>query len=199
MVSHPDRSPELLDAVLLSAAAAGDERAQRRLVERLMGRVRRVARLLCRDNDDADDAAQLALLEILRAAHTVRNPDGLEQWSDRIVVRVALGFARRNGRRDRLLRRWLMPELTPWGQATSVQQADRVGLEQLLERLSAVQREAFVLHYALEYTVEEIADVTGARVGTVKDRLVRARKVLRRMVRSELELEDDVSEGRHGR
>jgi RNA polymerase sigma-70 factor (ECF subfamily) len=187
LVSRPDPPPELLDAALLAAAAAGDEPAQRMLVERLMGRVRRVARLLCRDTDDADDAAQLALLEILRSAHTLRSLSGIERWSDRIVVRVALRFARRDGRRNRLLKRWLLPDLTPWGQSTRVEQADRVHVDRLLGRLTEVQREAFVLHHALEYTVEEIADVTGTRVGTVKDRLVTARKVLRRMLEREFD------------
>jgi DNA-directed RNA polymerase specialized sigma24 family protein len=52
--------------------------------------------------------------------------------------------------------------------------------------LSRARSEAFTLHHALEYTVEEIAELTGSPVGTVKDRLVAARKQLRKLLRSEL-------------
>jgi RNA polymerase sigma-70 factor (ECF subfamily) len=60
-----------------------------------------------------------------------------------------------------------------------------------LERLAPRRREAFILRHALEYTVEEIAELTGAPPGTVKDRLVNARKQLRRMLDRE---ERNVSE-----
>jgi DNA-directed RNA polymerase specialized sigma24 family protein len=42
---------------------------------------------------------------------------------------------------------------------------------------------AFVLRHLAEYSVEEIAELTGAPPGTVKDRLVSARKQLRTWLR----------------
>jgi DNA-directed RNA polymerase specialized sigma24 family protein len=63
---------------------------------------------------------------------------------------------------------------------------DQIGLDALLERLSSDRYQVFVLHHALDYTVEEIADLTATPVGTVKDRLVMARKQLRRLVDLEL-------------
>jgi DNA-directed RNA polymerase specialized sigma24 family protein len=49
-----------------------DAAAQAALVERLSARVLRVSRLLCRSQADAEDAAQLSLLEILRSAERFR-------------------------------------------------------------------------------------------------------------------------------
>lgn len=59
---------------------------------------------------------------------------------------------------------------------------DQIGLDVLLERVSSERYQVFVLHHALDYTVEEISELTGTPVGTVKDRLVMARKQLRRLV-----------------
>jgi DNA-directed RNA polymerase specialized sigma24 family protein len=43
---------------------------------------------------DADDATQVALVEILKAAPSYRGESSLEAWADRIAVRVAIGVAR---------------------------------------------------------------------------------------------------------
>ena len=45
-----------------------------------------------------------------------------------------------------------------------------------------------MLKHALGYTTEEIAELTDKPVGTVKDRLVAARKQIRRLITRELKL-----------
>jgi len=70
----------------------------------------------------------------------------------------------------------------PWGKKEEPGQSDRIGLDAVLARLSPLRREALVLRHALEFSVEEIAELTGAPPGTVKDRLVAGRKQLRRML-----------------
>jgi RNA polymerase sigma factor (sigma-70 family) len=51
--------------------------------------------------------------------------------------------------------------------------------------LSDDRRRAFVLHHALDLSVQEIAELTGVPAGTVKDRLVTARKQLRTLLERE--------------
>jgi RNA polymerase sigma-70 factor (ECF subfamily) len=58
-----------------------------------------------------------------------------------------------------------------------------MGIDALLDRLSDERRTAFVLRHLAEYSVDEIAELTGAPPGTVKDRLVSARKQLRNWLR----------------
>jgi RNA polymerase sigma-70 factor (ECF subfamily) len=73
----------------------------------------------------------------------------------------------------------------PWGAPSSAPARDVAGVERFLDQLEPERRRAFVLHHALDYTVEEIAEATGAPVGTVKDRLVMARRTLRRFIERE--------------
>jgi DNA-directed RNA polymerase specialized sigma24 family protein len=47
-----------------------------------------------------------------------------------------------------------------------------------------------VLHHALGYTIEEIAELSEAPVGTVKDRLVTARRELRAMLERDVRREN---------
>lgn len=172
------------DVELMAAVAANDPSAQRAVAQRLAPRVRKVSGLLCRSAADADDAAQAALIEILRSAASFRVATSLERWAERVTVRTTVRMARRERSRKGLLERWVPEGLLPWG-APAVQNAvEEVSLDTLLSRLSPERFHAFVLHHALDYTVEEIADLTGAPVGTVKDRLVMARKQLRKLLRA---------------
>jgi RNA polymerase sigma-70 factor (ECF subfamily) len=173
------------DVPLMEAVAASDPRAQATVVERLAPRVRRLCRLLCRSAADADDAAQVALIEILRSASTFRVASSLEHWADRIAARAALRVARRARTEQGFLRRWLSPGTLPWGGTSSVSAGEAINLDILLERLSDERRRAFVLHHALDLSVQEIAELTGAPAGTVKDRLVTARKQLRALLERE--------------
>jgi RNA polymerase sigma-70 factor (ECF subfamily) len=173
------------DVELMAAVAANDPFAQRVVAQRLAPRVRKVAGLLCRSAADADDAAQAALIEILRSAASFRVATSLERWADRVTARTTLRMARRERSRRGLLERWLPEGLLPWGASTVQNAVEAVSLDTLLNRLSYERFQVFVLHHALDYTVEEIAELTGAPPGTVKDRLVMARKQLRKLLRVE--------------
>ncbi len=55
----------------------------------------------------------------------------------------------------------------------------------LLNRLPLPQRSVFLLHFVEDFSIEEIARITGTPVGTVKSRLYYAKKALRELVEGE--------------
>jgi RNA polymerase sigma-70 factor (ECF subfamily) len=171
--------PPATDILLMNAVAAADPRAQTRLVQRLAARVRHLTRLLCRPGIDADDAAQTALLEILASARTFHSATNLEGWADRITARVVGHMRRRERLHARLFARWLAPGTLPWGTPGTTAPRDDGALDAMLLSLSDARRVAFVLRHVVGCSVEEIAELTGAPPGTVKDRLVAARRELR--------------------
>lgn len=166
----------------MRSVARQDPSAQAELVEYLAARVLHVTHRLCPTRQDAEDAAQLALLEILRSAKNFRVETSLERWADRITARTALRMNQKERQRSQLIERWLIPGRFPWGTELHTAHKGVTGIGALLLRLPPKRRQAFVLRHALGYTMNEIADITGAPIGTVKDRLVHARKQLRRML-----------------
>lgn len=172
------------DLGLARRAAEGDERARRLLANRLVRRVARVSRAMLRNPTDAEDASQLALIEILRSVHTYSGGGTLERWADRITARTVIRFARKERERGR--------------RTTSAEAAQSMGrradatievqLGAYLEPLSPERREVLVLRHVLEYSVREIAQMIQAPEGTVKDRLVSARKQVRKMIQREREV-----------
>lgn len=171
----------------MTLVAEGDRRAQRVLVHRLVGRVSRIAQRLLGSTPDADDAAQLALIEILRSAHTFREEASIERWSGRITARTVLRHAKQ--RRRGLAQVVPIADVEDFGSVPPPEGSDEQTprtLQHYLECLPDARREAFVLKHALDHTVEEIAELTGVPVGTVKDRLLAGRKQLRKLIQRDL-------------
>jgi RNA polymerase sigma-70 factor (ECF subfamily) len=177
----------------MTLVATGNAEAMNSVARRLAGRVRRLSRMLVRDDALAEDAAQVALVEILQSAHTYGAKSSLERWADRITARITVRHAKEERRRFQIVESLDAPEAAePASQerdpADDVRAETPRPLEEYLGAIPEVQREALVLKHSLGYTVEEIAELTGVPTGTVKDRLVTARRQLRRLIQRDLTL-----------
>jgi RNA polymerase sigma-70 factor (ECF subfamily) len=190
--TDPVKTDHAADVCLMTLVAANDAAAARTLDVRLRGRSLRIARSLLRHEADANDASQIGLLEVFRAASSYRGDSSLEHWADRIVVRASLrSLAKR--------RAWfgaLDDEALP-DELANPETAGPEGLLEQLEYLSPPLRTALILKYGFEYSVEEIAELTETPVNTVKDRLLRGKRALRRVVRRE-EIAQPTLKGRVG-
>lgn len=185
--SSPTGGTQGADQSLMKRVAAGDPHAQRVLAHRLAPRVLRLARRLLGGSVDAEDASQVAMLEILRSAGTYADRARVERWADRITVRTVLRFAREQ-RRPWNLGGLLEPEAIGRPAPELVRDETPRSVEDYLSELSPARREVLVLKHGLGYTTEEIAQMLGAPTGTVKDRLVAARKQIRRLIQRDLRL-----------
>jgi RNA polymerase sigma-70 factor (ECF subfamily) len=185
--AHLPSDPSYIDSVALAQRAAADARARDQIVARLRPRVRRIAKALLRHADDAEDAEQVALVEVLTAAPTYRGESSLEAWADRIAVRTAIRMARERRLATVRLEAELSPDdlhgpPAPSPLSESIPRPIRAYLDQLPE----ARRTALVLRHALGHSIEEIAELTAVSVNTVKDRLLHAREQVRRMVRRDV-------------
>lgn len=175
-----------LDRERVRLAGEGEPKAQAWLVTRLLPRVRRIARAFLKRNADADDAAQLALLEILRSASTYRGEASVEGWAKCIAVRAVLRFAQEERRRDRLIDR------NDSGEEETAPSDDRAAealpreLRAYLEELPEPQRNAVILHHALGHSIDEIAEMTEVSPDTVKSRLRLGTAALRKKVQQDI-------------
>ncbi|WP_437898478.1 RNA polymerase sigma factor [Sorangium sp. So ce124] len=168
-------------------AGAGDPAAQAWLVARLLPGVRQVAQAFLRRSADADDAAQLATLAILRAAPAYRGEAAIEGWARRIAVRTVLRYLRAVRRRDAPIAGDLSDaEEVPASSRGSAQEALPRHVRDYLGELPEAQREALILHHALEHTVDEIAEMTDVSPDTVRSRLRLGIAALRKRVRQDI-------------
>ncbi len=147
-----------------------------------------LARWLTRNDADAADVVQEAVLRAYRYFDTYREGDP-KSWLLRIVRRTCYSWLERNRPAD------VVPLEAEAGEhnegAATLQAAgnteallqsrsDLHRLDRLIEALPAPLREAIVLRELHELGYREIAEVTGVPIGTVMSRLHRARSALRR-------------------
>jgi RNA polymerase sigma-70 factor (ECF subfamily) len=188
MGDRPDaRNQE--DVELMARVAAGHQDARRTVASRLVGRARRVARAFTRDAADADDAAQVGLMEILHSAGSYAGKSSLERWADRIVVRTALRMGRQRRRRQDAVDSEASVDEVPLEEGAVGDLGVPSELEAQLAQLSEANRTAIVLRHVMEYSIEETAELMGVSPNTAKDRLLRGREQLRKLLRREAVLE----------
>ena len=145
----------------LARETATDPVAREALARRLGPRVRRLSASLLRSPHDAEDAAQAALLDIVRAAPSFRGECSLESWADRIAVRTAIRVART--RRLASVRSSAEVELDelPAAPLSDAAEALPRSILAYLAELPEVRRTVLVLRHALGCSIQEIAEHTG--------------------------------------
>lgn len=173
------------DIVLARKASQGDRAAQSIIARRVLSRVRKVARSLATSTADADDAAQHALLEVLRSCHSFRGDASLERWAARIATRAALRHLQRERKRSTAGEEVVEDAADARGSAPSLAEDLPRGLQAYLRELPEAQRNALVLHHALGYSLDEVAELTDVSPNTVKGRLRLGLAALRKCVRRE--------------
>ena len=166
----------ILDDYLVAAARTGDRKAFAMLAERWHGRLVAHAWRLTGDREAARDAAQAGWVEIVRGLHGLKDERAFAAWAYRLVSRRC---ARLIGAaiRDRALEGALAE--VPEEQPAAGDELDRASLRKAIAALPPDQKSALALFYLVEMSVAEVAVALNVPAGTVKTRLMHARRKLR--------------------
>jgi RNA polymerase sigma-70 factor (ECF subfamily) len=169
-----------LERELVEAARRGDRAAYDALVRRKVESVYRTARTILGNEADAQDATQEAFVAAWRHLPRLREVDRFEAWFGRIVVNACRQQLRHRG----VVREIAMPvdagerNFAQHGQAEA--SIDSIAFDRAFDRLSVDERAILTLHHGDGRGLDEVAAILGIPVGTVKSRLLRARRALER-------------------
>jgi RNA polymerase sigma factor (sigma-70 family) len=133
-------------------------------------RLIRLAGLICRSVDEAEDAVQSSIERAWRNRTALNDPTKLRSWLDRIVVREAI--------RAKGSRLTTVPGLALDRRGNELAD-DGAAVRIAFGQLSVDHRAAIVLHLYMGYTVNDTASILGARTETIRSRLREARERLR--------------------
>ncbi|MGW1255443.1 RNA polymerase sigma factor [Streptomyces sp. NPDC002513] len=167
------------DAMLARAAQAGEAAALGLLLERHRAGMRAVALSMLGPGVDADDVMQDAALTALRRIGDVRAPEAVGAWL-RMIVRNASRSLLRDSVHTRPVDDLALPALDGGPEQWLERNALRDWIWEALEELSPVLRMPLALrHFTTGVTTyEQIANVCGVPVGTVRSRLSQGRAKL---------------------
>lgn len=180
--------------IAVRAAREGDTQALGKVLAAVGPTLLRVCRgVLGRGSAEAEDAAQEAMIAVAKALPAYRGESGFTHYASRIAVRVTMRMRRRQVRQSEVERASEdegepLPTGTPADEAL---RARRIGhLRALLDELPEAQAETLALRVVLGYSLQEVADTTGAPVNTVRSRLRLAREALARRIQGDDRLEE---------
>jgi len=174
------------DAALVAAAAHGDAAAFRTLVDRHLAGVLAVARRMLRDDAEAEDVAQEAMLRLWRSADDLEvGPPGLRPWLRRVVSNLCVDRMR-SGKRLTVTDE--VPEqvepATQHSQLEAQDTSERV--EAALRALPDRQRLALTLFHYEGLSQIEVGKAMGISDEAVESLLARARRTLKAALRDQL-------------
>jgi len=186
-------TPEPSDEALAARAAAGDDSAFEAIVRRYQARVFRLACRLTTDTD-APDVLQDTFLQVYKHLASFRGDSQFRTWLYRIASNAALMHRRARARRPAEPLDVFLPRFDADGRHVATPAELRVAsrADELLDRkvlaakardvvarLPDLYRDAFVLRDLEELSTEDVAQTLGVAPATVRQRVHRARLMLR--------------------
>ena len=177
----------LADYELVSTAIAGREAGFEELVRRYQRPIAAYIYRMVGDYDAALDLTQEVFIKVYNSLSRYRSEFKFSTWIYKIAHNAAIDFLRRHAVRGQALaggvdadRREAVVEtrrLTP--EQESERKERRSEIETVVQLLPSPYRELIVLRHSQDLSYDEIAEVTGLPLGTVKNRLFRAREAMR--------------------
>ena len=195
----PAPTPLLDDTELLTALRARDAGAATALHDRVRPQVdRTIRRLLGRHDPDADDLAQLAMIEIVYTIARFRGDCSLDSWTSTLTARVIYKHIRRRQAERRIFGASAIEDLVVAGPRRPGREAlmrDTFGrILAILERMDQSRAWTFVLHDLCGYDLREIAAITEVSMIAAQSRLVRGRRELHERIERDPQLAHRMSE-----
>ena len=190
----PGQAAETVDVAdldLVESLREGSEQAYEELLIRFQQPVYALALRLLDDQSEACDVVQEVFLKVFRNVGAFRGQSTLKTWIYRITVNEAHNARRwffRHRRAEVELdknpdesRSWkeIIPDRSrsPFDEAFDSEQ--HIMIEAALKRINPIFREAVALRDISDLAYEEIAEILGVSLGTVKSRILRGREALR--------------------
>ena len=174
------------EARWIERARAGDAAAFRRLVDAHSRALFHVCARITRDASIAEDAVQEALLNAYRHLREFDGRSAFSTWLHRIAVNAALEQLRKRRRNDEAVElpdadaeSHLFDDDAPGPERLATSAAAGRRIADQLQRMSAIERTAFVLRHHEGRSIDEIATTLSLSESSSKQAIFRAVRKLR--------------------
>jgi RNA polymerase sigma-70 factor (ECF subfamily) len=176
-----DQADQIYERVLVLRCQTGDEAAFAELVARYGPRLGYFLRKMLGDPHSAEDMLQEVWIAVFRGLPRLADPKAFPAW----VYRIARDRAWRTLRKRRPNQRSLIEDdlIEEYDDAFSPEDARAIHAG--LDTLASEHREVLVLRFLEDMSYDDIANVVGCQLGTVRSRIHYAKRALRRALEQE--------------
>ena len=180
-------SNAISDIELVVKAIAGKEDSFEELVRRYQRPITGYVFRMLGDYDSALDVSQEVFIKVYNSLAKYSSEYKFSTWLYRIAHNAAIDHMRRNSQPTQSLEtespdgsyQLQLESPNPSPEKDRERSEWRTEIDKVVKCLPAAYRELIVLRHSQDLSYDEIADVTGLPLGTVKNRLFRAREMMR--------------------
>ncbi|KPU44293.1 RNA polymerase sigma factor SigV [Oxobacter pfennigii] len=126
----------------------------------------------------AEDVVSQSVIKALSALDKLKEPEFMKSWFYRIIINTSITYLNKNKKSIYIG----LDDVEDIDNA--VDTYENIDLKEAIEKLPEKYRSIIILRYFEDFSLNEIADITGENLNTVKTRLYKALKILK------LEMED---------
>lgn len=191
-----------IDQLLVEKAQQGDRQAFDTLVAKYQRKLGRLVARLVKDSAEVEDVVQEAFIKAYRALPAFRGESAFYTWLYRIGVNTAKNYLVSQGRRAPTTTEFNNDEAETFSEGDLLRDIDtpesllmtkQIGqtVNQAMDTLPEELRNAIVLREIEGLSYEEIAQIMGCPIGTVRSRIFRAREAVANKLRPLLDVAPD--------
>lgn len=160
--------------VLIDRILAGERECYSALVDQYKSYAYTIAFKIVNNRSDAEEAAQDAFVKAFRYLKTFNREAKFSTWLYRIVFNTAISYKRKNRQQFQSIEHSIVEH--PQKADTELEKEDKqIFVARAMEKLNEMDRLAIHLYYIKEFSLEEVAEVMGQNLNTLKVRVHRAR------------------------
>ena len=178
------------DVELIANAIKGREDGFEELVRRYQKQITGYVYRIVGDYDSSLDVTQEVFIKVYNSLHRYSSDYKFSTWLYRIAHNAAIDHLRRNSVNPQSLEtenedgtyQLQIESPAPSPEKNREVSEWRTEIGQVIKRLPDAYKQLILLRHANDLSYDEIAEVTGLPLGTVKNRLFRAREMMRQIM-----------------
>lgn len=182
-----EKIKSLTDGELIETAIGGSENSFEELVRRYQRPITNYVYRMLSDYDASLDVTQEVFIKVYNSLARYSSDYKFSTWLYRIAHNAAIDYMRRHSVNEQSIEaenadgsyQLQIESPRPTPEQERERSEWRTEIESVVKCLPAVYRELILLRHAQDLSYDEIAEITNLPLGTVKNRLFRAREMMR--------------------
>jgi len=181
---------EFADKDLIASSLAGRHDSFEELVRRYQCPITAYVYRMTNDYDAALDVTQEIFIKVYNSLERYKSEYKFSTWIYRIAHNAAIDYLRRNNHGEQSLEIEIDDEVyerpleshNPSPEQERERSEWRSEIQLIIQKLPSAYRELILLRHSQDMSYDEIAEITSLPLGTVKNRLFRAREMMRQFL-----------------
>ena len=167
------------DNALIKDVLSGRHAAFAKLMALYQNRVQAVGRSFFHNNTDTEDFVQEVFLKAYVNLSSFRKESLFSTWLTRIAYTTAINSKKRKGEFESIADETLLPALDRTPEENEIRRLTAEAVNEAVQNLPPQYASCIDLYFFHDMTYEEIADIIGIPLNTIKSHIFRAKKILR--------------------